>query len=146
MTRPHKPADFPTLSPYLTVVDAEASIQFYEEAFQFKLAHEPLKHENAIVHVNMYCYDASVMFSPENTHETEKKAPITNKISCPIGLYVYVPNVDDFFAHAQKNGAKVLSKPEDTFWGDRMCVLQDIDGYEWSFATNIADFNPQEQK
>lgn len=144
MTRPHKPADFPTLSPYLTVVDATASIKFYEKAFQFKLSHEPLKHENAIVHVNMHCHDACVMFSPENTHESEKRAPITNQTSCPIGLYVYVPKVDDFFKHAKENGAKVISAPEDTFWGDRICVLQDLDGYEWSFATNIKDFNPEE--
>jgi PhnB protein len=32
--------------------------------------------------------------------------------------------------------------PQDMFWGDRMCNLLDPDGHSWSFATNVADFDP----
>jgi uncharacterized glyoxalase superfamily protein PhnB len=28
------------------------------------------------------------------------------------------------------------------FWGDRMCTVLDLDGHIWSFATNVADFDP----
>ena len=28
------------------------------------------------------------------------------------------------------------------FYGDRVCTLNDPDGFTWSFATNVADFDP----
>jgi uncharacterized glyoxalase superfamily protein PhnB len=57
-------------------------------------------------------------------------------------LYVYCDDVDKFFARATAAGAKVVAPPTDMFWGDRMCRISDPDGYEWSFATNVADFDP----
>jgi uncharacterized glyoxalase superfamily protein PhnB len=33
-------------------------------------------------------------------------------------------------------------RPEDKFYGDRVCALTDPSGYTWYFATNVADFDP----
>lgn len=137
MTIPYKLPGIPTLFPYLTVVDAEKSIAFYRQAFQFELKDAPSKQENKIVHAELYFADTVIMLTPEGTWGSTKKAPITTGIEPSIYLYVYVANVDDYFNHATKNGATVIMPPENMFWGDRFCQLRDIDGYEWSFATHI---------
>ena len=46
-------------------------------------------------------------------------------------------DVDSLYEAALKAGAKSLGAPENMFWGDRMCRLQDLDGYIWCFATAI---------
>ena len=49
--------------------------------------------------------------------------------------------MDTFYEKALQQGAKSLSAPEDMFWGDRMCSLQDPEGYSWYFATHLGNNN-----
>lgn len=127
----------PSLIPYLTVRNAEDSVSFYQNAFQFRLMAEPSMHENKIMHAELALHEAVVMLAPENAWGSDKKAPVTSGTAPSLFLYVYVPDVDAFYKHATQNGAQSIAEPEDMFWGDRFCVLKDLDGYEWSFATNI---------
>ena len=57
-------------------------------------------------------------------------------------LYVYCEDVDALFARAVAAGAKAIKPPQDQFYGDRTCTVEDQDGYWWNFATNVADFDP----
>ncbi len=136
----YKPAGLPTLFPYLTVKNAEKSIKFYQEAFQFTLRDAPEK-EGKIVHAELTFEDTIIMLAPENAWGSVKKAPISTGVASSLSIYVYVPDVDAYFKHAVQNKAEVISEPEDTFWGDRFCQLRDVDGYEWSFATHIGESN-----
>jgi len=52
-------------------------------------------------------------------------------------MYIYVDSVDDLFERATTAGATTDTKPEDTFWGDRMCGVFDPDGHLWCFAAKI---------
>jgi len=61
-------------------------------------------------------------------------------------LYVNVDNVDKHFARAKKAGAKVLSKPEDTFYGDRRYGVSDPEGHQWYFAQHIREVSPAEMR
>ena len=54
-----------------------------------------------------------------------------------MSLYLYTESVDDFHKKATAAGAQSLSSPEDMFWGDRMCVVEDLDGLHWAFATHL---------
>jgi uncharacterized glyoxalase superfamily protein PhnB len=56
-----------------------------------------------------------------------------------ITLYVYCEDVDAKFKHIKQSEAKIISEPEDSFWGDRMFTVSDPDGNAWCFATNIAE-------
>jgi PhnB protein len=142
MSRPFKPNGVPSLMPYMTVPNAVEAIAFYQEAFQFKLANEPMQKDSQIMHAEMNHGEARIMFAPEGIWEDERQSPQNSKSRSPIALYLYVEDVDKYFEHAQKNGAEVIDPPEDTFWGDRMCRLRDPFGYDWSFATNVKDFDP----
>lgn len=142
MSRPFKPQGMPSLIPYITVPNATEAIAFYQEVFGFSLSSEPSKKDKEIIHAEMQLGEAHIMFAPEGAWGTDRQAPNHSQKPSPIGLYIYVPDVDKHFKHAQEKGAEVLDEPQETFWGDRMSRLKDPFGYEWSFATNIKDFDP----
>jgi uncharacterized glyoxalase superfamily protein PhnB len=90
--------------------------------------------DKTISHAEMEYNGQKIMFGKQTA--CEKKPPMLAKdAECPISLYVYCEDVDSFYKAAVAAGANSLAAPEDTFWGDRMCRLQDPEGYQWSFAT-----------
>ncbi len=54
-------------------------------------------------------------------------------------LKVYVDNVDGHFARARAAGAKIISEPQDGFWGGRIYRATDIEGHHWEFAQKGRD-------
>lgn len=132
------------LTPYVTVQDAERSIQFYKNAFGFELVENEFikNNEGKIVHAAMsYNGKSVVMFSPEDAMMPPMKSPATTGVDMPVAFYVYCADVDGFTENARLNGAKVLCEPDDMFWGDRMARFSDPDGYFWSFATHKGKFD-----
>src|SRR6266849_5886681 len=122
--RPAKPADFPWVTPYLTVKDADAALAFYQKAFGFEKRMAMAGPDGKTLHGEVAWRGAVVMFGPEGP-QNPCKAPATLGIRPPVGLYVYVDDVDAFFKHATAAGAKVDKPPADQFYGDRNCALID---------------------
>ena len=140
--RPARPAGTPWLMPYLVVRDADAAVDFYQRAFGFTKKFSFPGPDGRTGHAEMTWQDAVIMLGPENPNMGPWKAPVTSGVTSPVGLYVYCEDVDALFAQATKAGAKGDLPPQEMFWGDRMCKLTDPDGHTWSFATNVADFDP----
>lgn len=134
----YKPANTPSLIPYLTVQDAQQAIDFYCQVFHFKLMNTPAMDQGKIMHAELTLGDAWITLAPEQAWGFTKKSPKSSNVAPSLFLYVYVPDVDAHFMHAKQQGTEVISPPEDMFWGDRFCQLRDLDGYEWSFATHLA--------
>ena len=130
-----KPENMPQLSPYMVVVDAKASIDFYKKAFGFEVDYIAKDESNNIQHVSMKKDAAFIMFSPEGSFGDTKKSPVNQNIQMPINMYVYCENTDDLYRQAVTAGAKSVIEPQDSFWGDRFCTVLDPDNYEWAFAT-----------
>ncbi|MBS0236527.1 MAG: VOC family protein [Proteobacteria bacterium] len=145
MSKKFKPDNMPTLSPYLAVLDAQRSLDFYQKAFGFKLHSEPMRDESGkIGHCEMEFHGAFIMFSPESNwgsyaSTVKMVAPKTIGTSRSAALYVYCPDVDALYNQAIAAGAKSIAEPQDAFWGDRYCSVEDIDGYIWSFGTILAN-------
>lgn len=139
--RSYKPEGIPGLFPYLTVQDAEKSIDFYHKAFGFSLSSQPGKDEQGkIQHAEMkFGEDVCIMFAPEGSWGSPRKSPIVLGTTPSLVLYIYCEDVDALHKQATAHGAKSTMEPNDGFWGDRICSLTDPDGHEWMFATNIAD-------
>lgn len=142
-----RPENAPWLMPYLVVKSAEETLAFYEKAFGFKPGTSLKDANGRVVHAEMHHQEAIIMFAPEDAWQKKSEqapvAPATSNTPSPIGLYLYVADVDAFTAAAEAAGAEVTAQPETMFWGDRMSTLKDINGYQWSFATNVGDFNPE---
>jgi uncharacterized glyoxalase superfamily protein PhnB len=131
-----KPANFPWLVPYLTVKDADQSLDFYQRAFGFEKRFTMPGPDGKTAHAEAGYKDVVVMFGPECANGGSGKAPATSGVKPAVGLYVYCDDVDALCKRAEAAGAKVERTPVDMFWGDRMCALTDPDGHMWSFATH----------
>lgn len=140
---PYKPANAPDLAVHLTVTDIERSLQFYREAFKFELYRKPIIVEDQMLHAVMQHEEARITLAPEGAWGYTRQAPITLNIQCPMLIFMYVKDVDSFFKNAVEKGATVVNEPFEAFWGDKACRLLDPDGYQWTFATKIADFDPK---
>mgnify|MGYP000222496572 CR=1 FL=1 len=132
------------LTPYLTVADPDASLDFYQRAFGFERGFTMAGPQGKTVHGSMNYQGATLlMFGPEGMgNNSDMRTPAHGGTEIPINLYVYCPDVDALSARARDAGAEVLAEPEDMFWGDRMVLLRDPDGYLWSFATKVGEFDP----
>jgi PhnB protein len=139
--RPAKPDNMPWLTPCLTVKDADAAAAFYEKAFGFEKRFALPGPDGRTAHAEIAWRDGLVMIGPECAAQP-CKSPATSGQRPPSSIYVYCDDVDALFRRATAAGAAVELPPQEMFWGDRVCTLLDPDGYRWSFATNVADFDP----
>lgn len=131
------------LTPHLMVQDVTKAMNFYEESFGFEKGMTMPDKDGAILHGEMK-YEGSVviMLGREGAWGSQCKSPAASNITCPVNLYVYCRDVDEIYHRAKQAGAGITTEPADMFWGDRIVEIVDIDGYRWTFATNVADFDP----
>lgn len=139
--RPPKPANMPWLTPALTVQDADRAVAFYEKAFGFEKRFALPGPDGRTLHAEVAWRDALIMVGPE-CPQHPCKSPATSGARPADVFYIYCDDVDALYQRAVAAGAKTEEAPQEMFWGDRVCTLIDPDGYRWSFATNVADFDP----
>ena len=131
----------PWLAIYLTVQDMDASLDFYKRAFGFEPGTVMRDAQGALQHAEMqYKGEIPVMFTPETAQDCTTPSPATLGITMPVFFYLYHDDVDVLFAQAKTAGAKVDMEPDDMFWGDRVASFVCPNGYRWSFATHIGQF------
>ena len=137
------PEGYHTVTPYLIVDGAAEAIRFYAQAFG---ATEVLRmpRGDRIAHAEIRIGDSHVMLAdewPDMGHLGPKTrgGPTSS-------LMIYVEDVDALFRGALEAGATEDRAVADQFYGDRMGVLTDPFGHQWSLATHIRDVSPEEMK
>jgi PhnB protein len=137
------PKGYHSITPYLVVRDAARAIDFYKRAFG---AQEKMRMDapgGKIGHAELKIGDSIIMVSDEMPATGAPRSPLALGGS-PVGLFLYVENVDTVFKQAVSAGAKADSQPSDMFWGDRYGKLTDPFGHQWSVATHKEDIPPEE--
>jgi PhnB protein len=136
------PAGYHTVTPYLIISGAARAIEYYKRAFG---ATEIMRHggpDGRIGHAEVKIGDSRIMLADEFPEMGVKSASSIG--GTPVGLCIYVPNVDAVFAQAVEAGGKVERPLQDQFYGDRSGTLVDPFGHKWTIATHIEDVPPQE--
>jgi PhnB protein len=64
----------------------------------------------------------------------------------PVGICLYVPDVDALAKQAVAAGATVVRPVQDQFYGDRAGTFTDPFGHKWTIATHKEDVPPEEMK
>lgn len=64
--------------------------------------------------------------------------------SSPVGVFVYVEDVDTTVERAVAAGAKILYPVQNQFWGDRMGWIMDPQGHTWTVASRIEDASAEQ--
>lgn len=139
MSKSARPEGVTWVLPFLTVLDVEEAARFYQQAFQFGIKELVPSDDKTIGHGELKYKDQLIMLGKQGAYGKTSQSPVHSKVECPMGLYLYCEDVDQFHANAVKHGAISVEAPDDMFWGDRMCRLKDLDGYVWCFATYIGE-------
>ncbi len=131
-----------SITPFLTVKDPAAAIKFYQKAFGFTKKFSMTAPDGKVNHGEVM-YEGSVFMVGRESEEQKMFAPSRFQGSS-LTLYVYTPNVNALCKKAKKAGAVCVQEPQDMYWGDRICILFDPDGYMWMFATHVKDVAPED--
>jgi PhnB protein len=140
----HIPDGFHTVTPYLTARNAAKAIEFYIRAFG---AHERgvlSMPGGKIGHCELMIGNSVIMLADEFPEHGNKSPEAFN--GSPVGLALYVENVDEAFERAVKAGATVKEPVSDKFWGDRAGSVTDPFGHKWTLLTHIEDVSFEEMK
>ena len=138
------PADYPGITPYLSVKGAADAIEFYKKAFgAIEIMRLPGP-DGTIGHAEIKIGNALVMLADESP-DYGNLSPKTLGGS-PVRLHMYVEDVDAFFEKAIAAGAKVLIPIANQFYGDRSGRLEDPFGHVWLVSTHVEDVAPEEMQ
>jgi PhnB protein len=136
------PEGYHTVTPYLVAKDAAAAIDFYKKAFG---AQELFRMEGPggkIGHAEIKIGDSILMLAGE--HPEMGHVGPESLGGSPVGLMVYLEDVDAVVARAIEAGATAMRPIENQFYGDRSGSVKDPFGHTWMIATHVEDVAPDE--
>ena len=140
-----QPPDSQKLVPYLLYKDVGKALTWLRKAFGFIECGDRFAAEDGtILHAAMQISkggEVLMMGCPGPEFKNPKKLGAATQL-----IYINVDNVDKHFARAKKAGAKVVSKLEDTFYGDRRYGVVDPEGHQWFFAQHVREVSSAEMK
>jgi PhnB protein len=136
------PDGYHTVTPYLIVKGAAEAIDFYCRALGATERMRLSSPDGKVGHAELQIGDSVVMLADEFP-QMGALGPKSIGGS-PVGLAVYVEDVDSRFERAVAAGAKVVRPVQDQFYGDRSGTFEDPFGHKWTFATHIEDVPPEE--
>jgi PhnB protein len=142
------PEGFHTVTPHLTVREANRAIEFYKKAFGAEVLHVMPAPGGKVMHAALKIGDSILMLADEFPEYGGASAtPAADPTSCAGDvLHIYIENVDAAFERAVSAGATVKMPVMDMFWGDRYGQVLDPFGHRWSLATHTRDMSPEEMK
>jgi len=136
------PQGYHSLTPYMTVKDARAALEFYKKAFGAEKVLLLSMPDGSVAHAEIRIGDSVVMLAEEN-ESWGNKSPVTLGGS-PMFLMAYVADVDAAFRRALDAGATEVRPVADQFYGDRSGTLKDPFGHQWTLSTHIEEVSEAE--
>ena len=123
---PWKPADYPSMSPYLACRDAEGLIAFLQQAFGGVLLRRFDRPDGSLMHAEVRIDDSIVMIG----------GGATNVQSTGAHIHLYVPDAAAVFDRAAAAGATVVQEPQRKREDDDLRGgVRDASGTTWWIAT-----------
>jgi PhnB protein len=98
--------------------------------------------DGKVGHAELQIGDSRIMLS--DPFPDLGATPAVKGATSPVGLFLYVDDVDAWFARAIAAGGKATMPVADMFWGDRFGKLLDPFGVSWQIASHIEDVEPDE--
>lgn len=136
------PAGYHTATPYLVCKGADQAIEFYKKAFGATELLRMPGPDGKVMHAEIKIGDSPIMLG-EEVPEMGFRCPQTLGGS-PVGIMLYVEDVDGLFEQAIEAGGKQQRPIVDQFYGDRSGTLEDPFGHIWTIATHKEDLSPEQ--
>lgn len=136
------PEGYHTVTPYLIIDGASHAIDFYKEAFGATEVFRLNQPDGKVGHAELLIGDSYIMLADEFPDMGIRSPRALG--GSPVGLMLYLDDVDAVVARALAAGAKLVKPIENQFYGDRSGQLEDPFGHGWTIATHVEDVPPEE--
>ena len=123
----HKPADFPSVSPYLIVNGAERTIRFLVDVLDAKELRKFPSPDGRIMHSEVRIDDSVVMVAD----------PAEGWPAIGAHVHVYVRDVDATYRRALDAGAESVQEPTKKDDPDKRGGVRDAGGTTWWISTKV---------
>jgi PhnB protein len=138
------PSDASQLAPILVIRGAAKAIDFYKRIFGATEVYRMETPDGKIGNADLQIGTSHFMLC-DGPPEADARSPQEIGGS-PVALYLFVEDVDEVAARAQKAGVKFVKPVEDQFWGDRTGRFVDPFGHTWWIASRRENLSPKELK
>jgi PhnB protein len=138
------PDGYHSVTPYLIVRGGAQALEFYKKALGAKEVMRMPGPDGKVGHAEIRIGDSHIMLADEHPERGVVGPQALG--GSPVGLCVYVENVDAVFDRAVSAGAKVVHPVKDQFYGDRSGTVDDPFGHRWTIATHKEDVSPEEMQ
>ena len=124
----YKPVNYGTVSPYLIVGDANATIEFLKDVFGGVELRRFPNESGKVNHAEVRVDDTVIMIA-------DAAPPAWPAV--PGLAFVYVPDVDETYRKALAAGATSVQEPVQKGDEDRRGGVRDVGGTTWWIATRV---------
>jgi len=136
------PEGWPRISSALFYGDAAKAIEWLGRAFGFETRLKVEGDDGGIVHSELVFGEGVVMVASVS-RGPRRASPRSLDGANTQSLFVYVDDVEAHCARARGAGAKILSEPKTTdygeeWWVDRGYEAEDLEGHRWYFAQRMS--------
>jgi len=136
------PDGYLAVSPYLIVDGAAKAIEFYKTVLGVAERYRFGAPGGRVGHAELTIGGSVIMLADEHP-DIGAIGPRTVG-GTPVGIMLYLPDVDAAVERAVAAGAKLISPAENKFYGDRMATIEDPFGHKWYLSTHVEDVPPDE--
>jgi len=136
------PVGYHTVTPYLIVSGAAQALDFYKRALGAIEQMRMPGPEGKVMHAEIKIGDSVIMLADEFPEMGARSPQALG--GTPVGICLYVPDVDSLFNQAIQAGGKVERPLQNQFYGDRSGTFIDPFGHKWTIATHVEDVTPEE--
>ena len=138
------PHGYSTITPFLTVTDAKAALDFYASVFDAKII-TAMTNNEAVVHAEIQ-FDNGRLELGEASSDYNTVASEPESDTVAFSLALYCTNVDRVVELAIAHGA-TLREPVAYFAsGDRYGSIRDPFGVRWTIMTRVEDLSDEESE
>jgi PhnB protein len=138
------PDGYHTVTPYLIVSGAARALDFYKKAFGATELMRMPGPGDKIMHAEIKVGDSPIMLADEFPERNIRGPQALG--GSPVGIMLYVPDVDTVFNRTVAAGAKVDMPLANQFYGDRSGSVIDPFGHKWTISTHVEDVPPAEME
>ena len=121
-------SDLRAVRPYLIVSNADAAIEFYRRVFDATELERHSTPSGGVGHAKLQIGDTIVELGEHPSAKDREAAPVP-----PVGLRIYVADVDETYRRAISSGA-TGTEPSERPPGTRAAVVYDPFGLTWWLA------------
>jgi uncharacterized glyoxalase superfamily protein PhnB len=143
------PKNWPRISSGVFYEDPAKAIDWLCHAFGFEVQMKVEGDDGAIHHSELVFGGGLVMVggagkASNHPEATYRKSPRALEGANTQTLFVYVDDVEIHFLRAKAAGAKIVSEPKTTdygegYWSDRTYQAEDPEGHRWWFSQRVRD-------